>query len=133
MLTIGTSNDLCLFHGLFEGCRFKIKRAPFNFKALYLILAMISVLLIYAGCSSSWSPSDEEAVQLVKGYYLYYHDGKDVDAEVIERGEYIKECKCYPIKLRVVFSENRSQKKTFYFFENKSGNVDVREYRFGIK
>jgi hypothetical protein len=88
---------------------------------------------VYAGCSASWSPSDEEAVRLVKGHYLFYRGGKEINAEIIYRGEYIKECKCYPVKLKITDPKNRSYERTFYFFRNESGKVDVREHKLGIK
>jgi hypothetical protein len=75
--------------------RFKSRRQ------LYL-LSTIAVLLLLTGCSSPWLPSDETAVQLVNDYYLFYHSGEKVKSSVIERGEYIKECECYPIKFKII-------------------------------
>ena len=118
---------------LFETSRLLKKKKPYTRSAVYLILGVISVLFVYAGCSASWSPSDDEAVRLVKGHYLFYRGGKEINAEIIYRGEFVKECKCYPVKLKIIDPENRSHERTFYFFKNKSGKVDVREHELGMK
>lgn len=126
-------NCLLLFWEPFEDMRIIAKKICDADRTLYFILIMISTLLVYAGCSGTWSPSDEDAVRLVKKYYLYYKDGKEIDAQIIYRGEFEKECECYPVKYRIILSRDTSFEKTYYIFKNDSGNVDIREYRFGIK
>ncbi|MEN8262448.1 MAG: hypothetical protein ABFR82_03200 [Nitrospirota bacterium] len=93
---------------------------------LYLWL-LIPVFLFFSACSSSWSPSDEQAVKLVKEYYLFAHHGKKVKAEVVKRGEFIEKCECYPIKFKLIFSR-RNNNMTFYFYKNKSGKAAVRKF-----
>ena len=68
--------------------------------SLYSLLLMTLILL--SGCSSFWEPSDREAVRLAESYYLFLNRGKKVDVEIIGRGEYVRECKCYPIKFRIL-------------------------------
>lgn len=98
--------------------------------SLYSLLLMTLILL--SGCSSFWEPSDREAVRLAESYYLYSHGGKKVDVEIIGRGEYVRKCKCYPIKFRIISLKHGSYEKTLYFFKNEAGTVEVREYKFGI-
>jgi hypothetical protein len=93
-------------------------------------LLIIIVFTLNMGCST-WSPSDEDAVRLVKEYYLFYYNGKEVDAKIIRRENYIKEYECYPIEFLIVPPENRSFKKKFYFFKNDNGKVGVREFQYG--
>lgn len=93
-----------------------------------LALLIISVFLLSAGCAPGWEPSDIEAVGLVKSYFLYTHKGKSVDAEITVRGKYDRDCKCFPIEFKMTESEKGTYKKTFYFFRNQTGNVEVREY-----
>ena len=102
-------------------------------REVYFMIIMTGLVILYAGCSASWLPSDKDAVKMVKGYYLFYRGGEDINAEVVSRGEYIKECKCYPVKFKVLVSERNSYEKTFYFFKNQSGRVDIREYKLGMK
>ena len=100
-------------------------------RSLYSLLLMTLILL--SGCSSFWEPSDSEAVRLVESYYLFFHRGKKVDVEIVGRGEYAGECKCYPIKFRIISLKQGGYEKTFYFFKNEAGTVEVREYKLGIK
>jgi hypothetical protein len=74
-----------------------------------------------------WEPSDSEANYLVENYYLFTRAGKEIDAEIIERGEFIRQCKCFPIKFRIMGQKQESFEKTFYFFKNQTGIVEVRE------
>ncbi len=99
-------------------------------RSLYSLLLMTFIVL--SGCSSFWEPTDREAVRLVENYYLFSHRGKKVDVEIMGRAEYVRECKCYPIKFRIISLEQGSYEKTFYFFKNEAGKVEVREYKFGI-
>lgn len=89
---------------------------------------LIPVFLLSTGCSSSSLLSDEKAVGLVKDHYLFFYGREIIKADVIERGEYIKEYKCYPIKFKIIFSGKSSNNKTFYFYTNSSGTVSVREF-----
>ena len=93
------------------------------------LFTLIIMMLFIAACSSSWEPSDTDAVNLVKNYYLFYSGGKEIDAEIIERGAYIKKCKCFPVKFKITGEANESYEKTFYFFKNKSGKVDLSEFQ----
>ena len=90
----------------------------------------MTAFLLFTGCS--WEPSDRDAVNLVESYYLFSYGGKKVDVEIIGRGEYIRKYKCYPIKCRISTPGRGSYEKTFYFFKNEAGNVEVREYQFVI-
>jgi hypothetical protein len=101
-----------------------MKRTKFK-RSVYL-LSVIPVFILLTGCSSLWLPSDETAAQLVNDYYLFYHSGEKVKASVIERGEFIKECECYPIKFKIIFSNQRNNNKTFYFYKKKSGEVALK-------
>jgi hypothetical protein len=83
-------------------------------------------------CSSVWEPSDSEAVHLIENFYLFSRAGKEVDAEIIERGKFIRECKCFPVKFRIMSQKQESFEKTFYFLKNENGIVEVREYQFGL-
>ncbi len=102
-------------------------------REVYFMIIMTGMVILYAGCSASWSPSDQDAVKMVKEHYLFYRGGEEINAEVVSRDEYIKECKCYPVKFKVLVSENNSYEKTFYFFKNKSGGVDIRKYKMVLK
>jgi len=82
-----------------------------------------------AGCTA-WSPSDEEAVRLVKEYYLFFYSGKEVDVKIIRRGEYIKEDKCYPIEFLITPAEQKGFNKTFYFFKDEQGTAAIREFQY---
>ena len=95
-------------------------------KKLYLWL-LIPVFLFFIACSSSWLLSDEEAVKLVHDYYLFYHGGEKVKASVVERGEFIEKCECYPIKFKLIFSR-RNNNMTFYFYKNGSGEVTIKKF-----
>jgi hypothetical protein len=90
------------------------------------------VFSLNVGCTS-WSPSDDEAVRLVKDYYLYFHNGKEIDAKIVSRREYIKENKCYPIEFVIMPPDQEGFKKVFYFYKNERGEVAVREFQFGQK
>ncbi len=95
-------------------------------KGILYSLFFIAVLLLFVACSSSWSPSNDQAAKLVEEYYLFSHGGQRVKASVVERGEYIKKCDCYPIKFKLIFSK-RNNNMTFYFHKNESGKVAVRK------
>lgn len=96
-----------------------------------LFAAIIALFFIMA-CSSVWEPSDSEAVRLIENYYLFSRAGKEIDAEIIARREFISECKCFPIKFRIMSSTQESFEKTFYFFRNEAGTVEVSDYQFSL-
>jgi len=97
-----------------------------------LMLLMV-LFFIYAGCSHTWSPSDQNALKLVKEYYLYFHAGEKVDAEILKREEFVKTCVCYPIQFQITGSTAKSGVKTFYFIKNKSGEIEIKRYTYGAK
>ncbi|MBI4847364.1 MAG: hypothetical protein HY808_02125 [Nitrospirae bacterium] len=90
-------------------------------------VAIIFLLCIVYSCS--WSPSDDEAVELVKNYYLFYYEGKQADAVILLRGGHIKECDCYSILFQITLPERESFKKTFYFYKSEYGKVEVSEFQ----
>lgn len=102
-------------------------RSP-HMRAALLAVLIISTFSLAAGCSPLWEPSDTEALGLVKSYFLYTRRGKAVDIEITARGKFIRECKCYPIEFQIREPEKEAYKKTFYFFKNQAGNVEVRAY-----
>ena len=105
---------------LFKGHYSKDENAMNVKRELYCMVIMTCFVLLYAGCSASLSLSDEEVIKKVKEHYLFYRGGEEIDAEVLSRGEYIKECKCYPVKFKILASEKNSYEKTFYFFKKQS-------------
>ncbi|MBL7031719.1 MAG: hypothetical protein ISR97_00865 [Nitrospira sp.] len=92
------------------------------------VLAMISIFLFYIGCAPTWGPSDNEAIQFVRDHYLFYANGEAVQATVASRGEYIEKRGCYPITFEIISSSGRKSTKTFYFYKNESGKVEMREF-----
>ena len=92
------------------------------------LLAMIFILLFYVACAPSWSPPDHKAADLVREHYLFFDSGKAIIATVEDRGEYISECKCFPVLFNIVFENNKNLKKTFYFYKDASGNVAAKEF-----
>lgn len=100
-------------------------------RAFNCVLILI-VFSLNVGCTA-WSPSDDEAVRLVKEYYLFFYSGKEVEVQIIQRGAYIEENKCYPIEFLIVSPEQEGFKKIFYFFKNEKGKVAIREFQFGQK
>ncbi len=103
-----------------------------NVKRSAPLLALIIAMSFLTACSSMWEPSDTEAVHLVENYYLFYRAGKEVDAEIMERGKFIRECKCFPIKFRIMSNQQESFEKSFYFFKSDAGIVEVSEYQSGV-
>ena len=103
-----------------------------NVKRSICLFPVISALFFIMACSSMWAPSDSEAVHLVENYYLFSRAGKEIDAEIIARGGFISECKCFPIKFRIMSSTQESFEKTFYFFKNEAGTVEVSEYQLSL-
>lgn len=97
----------------------------------YFFLAAIFFLCMVYSCS--WAPSDEQAVKLVKDYFLLNYEGVEVDAKIILRGQYIKDCKCYPVLMEITIPERETYKKTFYFFKNESGAIEVSEFQPNTK
>jgi hypothetical protein len=94
----------------------------------YLVL-LVCALLVYAGCNSSYTFSDSESVKLVKNYYLFYHEGREVEARVMHRGEYMEDCECYPLTFEIRSKGRQRISKTFYFFRDQAGKMDIRVYR----
>ena len=94
-----------------------------------IFVLLITIVLSLSSSCTTGAPSDEEAVRLVEDFYLYYHEGKLVNAKIIRRKEYIKEYKCYPVEFLISSPEQESFNKNFYFFKNKSGKVAVREFK----
>ena len=86
------------------------------------------MLLFCVGCAPTWIPSDKEAAQLVREYYLFNDNGRAVQATAVKRGEVIDNCDCYPIVFKIIFTTGSKKNKTFYFYENGSGKVEVNEY-----
>ncbi len=121
------------FEAPFKGLSGIMKNTLNLKREVYLMIIMTGILILYAGCSASWSPSDQDAVKMLKEHYLFYRGGEEINAEVVSRAEYIKECKCFPVKFKVFVSENNSYEKTFYFFKNQSGGVDIRKYKMVLK
>ena len=113
----GTTKDMHFFN-----IRILHKRGPL------LVLLVTGIFLLAAGCSPNWEPSDIQALDLVKSYFLYTHRGKTVDAEITDRGKYNRDCKCFPIEFKMVERGKGTYKKTYYFFRNQTGSVEVREY-----
>ncbi|MEW6602735.1 MAG: hypothetical protein AB1499_17320 [Nitrospirota bacterium] len=98
-------------------------------KPVFCSLLLTIALSIIAGCTT-WSPSDDEAVRMVKDYYLFYYSGKEVDVKIIRRGEYLKENGTYPIEFMIVPPEQKGFQKTFYFFKTEQGKIAVREFQY---
>ncbi len=94
---------------------------------------MTLISLFYVSCVPTWIPSDKEAARLVREHYLFYDNGESVQATIVNRGEIIGECDCYPIIFKIVFTSGRKNNKTFYFYKNKSGNVEADEFMKRIK
>lgn len=94
--------------------------------ALYVVIP----LLLISGCIA-WEPSEPEAVYLVENFYLFSRGGKAVDVEIVSRGDYIGKCKCYPITFKISIPDKPAFDKTFYFFKNESGIVEIREHMPG--
>lgn len=97
-----------------------------------LMLVLFS-LLILTGCAAKWSPSDREALQLVKEYYLYFHEGEKIEASILKREEFVEECTCFPIIFQIIRSTAQSGEKTFYFTKNRSGDIEIKRYMQGAK
>jgi hypothetical protein len=104
-----------------------------NMRSTIRSASFIFLLSIILSCEPKWAPSDNEAIRLVKDLYLFSHEGKHVEPSIIMREAYSEDCQCYPIKFRILLTNERSFQKTLYFFKNELGNLDVREYRYGLK
>jgi hypothetical protein len=101
-------------------------------KSLLCLFLAIIFLQLLAGCYSTLTLSDEDAVKLLKNYYSFYEQ-KGVDAEIIKRGEFIKECNCYPIEFHVIHLENGTYDRTFYFYKNGNGTPEIKKFKYGVK
>ena len=99
-----------------------------NTKITLLSLLVIPAFLLYAGCTHSWVPSDTEAENMVKSHFLFAHEGKEVDADVLAREEFNNSCQCYPITFKIKYSPQRDNHKTFYFYKDRTGKTALREY-----
>ncbi|MBI4847448.1 MAG: hypothetical protein HY808_02570 [Nitrospirae bacterium] len=95
--------------------------------AVCLLPAIIAVLL-FTGCTLSKTTSDADVVKLVKNYYLFNHAGEQIRAKVIERGEFNKDCNCYPVRLEICVPDKKACNKTFYLFKNNTGEVEITEF-----
>jgi hypothetical protein len=98
----------------------------------YTLIILTAGLLIITGCFQTWGPSDDEAVSLLTDYYSFYEE-KGVEAEVVKRGEYIKECACYPIEFEISDARHGSYRKTFYFYKNTDGSTGIKKFKYGVK
>jgi hypothetical protein len=105
------------------------KRTINTEKAVNVILAVFLILAI--GCSKFWSPSNKEAEELVEKYYVTFEWGKKVNAEILHRGDYIEEYKCYPVEFIVTDLETgKSAEKTFFFFKNEFNEIEISDVKF---
>ncbi len=96
------------------------------------LLLIINVVLICSGCQFLWEPSDTEAENLVESYYLFYQSGKEVDAEIIAREKFKRACNCFPIKFRISVPDRTDFNRTFFFFKNETGQIEVSDSEIGI-
>ncbi len=97
------------------------------FISLVCQLLAVVIFLIVTGCSSKWSLSDEEAIKIVKDYYSF-NEAKEVDVKILNRGEFISECKCYPIEFQITHLNYGHFKTTFYFYK-KDGRIDIKKFK----
>ena len=97
------------------------------------ILFVSAMLFAFLGCDAYWSVSDTEAVRLVEEYYLFFREGKEVDARIIRREPYSGECACYPIIFKIIAPGEEEHQKIFYFFKNKDGKIEVSEFRSVVR
>ncbi|MBI5665034.1 MAG: hypothetical protein HZC49_08135 [Nitrospirae bacterium] len=95
-------------------------------KVVCCFLILIIFCLIVA-CSSG-SPSDDEAARLVKEYYLFNYGGRQVEVKIISRKKFNKENKSYPIEFLIMPPGQKNFQKTFYFYKNEQGMIEIREY-----
>lgn len=93
-----------------------------------ILLMALSLLTAFTACSPMWSPSDQEAVKLLKDHYSFYNNGESIEAEVIERDEYNEECECYPVRFKIAYESGRDNHKTFYIYKNDYGNATIRRF-----
>lgn len=93
----------------------------------------VMTCITLTGCSSFNSINDDELVRIATSYYNYYYSSKKVEISLRERGEYEKECSCYPVKFLIVRADETNIEKTLYFYKNDSGKFEVREFKNGIK
>ena len=89
--------------------------------------------MLFMGCDAFWKPSDKEVLELVRIYYSFTRRGIVENAEILERGKFVKECKCYPIKFQITLQDSSSFKKIFYFFKNEEGKVDISEFQYDLR
>ena len=106
----------------------KICYIEINKNLCVLTLTLTFIFLFYVGCAPSWIPTDKSAVELVRDYYLFFAEGETVQATVAKRGEYIKDCSCYPIQFKITSSSARTNFKTFFFYKNTAGDIAVKEF-----
>ena len=102
-------------------------------KQLALYVFVLSLFLIFSGCTTSFSLSDKEAMRMVSEHYLFYDDGEDVDVSIVKREEFNDGCKCYPIKFQVSGTRASNKIKTFYFFKESSNNYSLKKYAGAVK
>ena len=92
------------------------------------VLTTILLFILFVGCAPTWSPSDNEAIKIVRDHYLFFANGEEVQATVASRGEYIEKRGCYPITFEIISSSGRKNTRTFYFYKNESGKVEMKEF-----
>jgi hypothetical protein len=95
------------------------------------VMSTVLIFLLVASCFSTIVPSDKKAVKLLKEYYSFYEE-KEINAKIVNRGKFIKDCKCYPIEF-FIDSDSGNNKRTFYFHKNGSGTIEIKKFKFGIK
>jgi hypothetical protein len=94
-------------------------------------LLTVLIFLFVLSCVSTITPSDKTASKLLEDYYSFYEE-KDVYVTIINRGEFIEDCQCYPIEF-FIGSGSSNSKKIFYFHKNESGSFEIEKFKFGIK
>ncbi len=98
----------------------------------FLMLLLILCLIAF-GCSSIWTPSDDEIIRLVKDHYLFFNSGESIAVKALTRKEYLKDCECYPIDITILRSGRNIENKTFYIHKNREGDLEIKRYKSGVK
>jgi len=102
----------------------------YKVKRPVLYLAVIFILL--TSCIATFAPSDDEAVKLLRDYFSFYNE-QGVEAKIIKRGEFLTDCKCYPIAFQIINSKNKKETLTFYFYKDGSGPVEIKKFKIDSK
>ena len=95
-------------------------------------IIIVSLFTAVIGCSSpSWSPSDNEAVELVKRFYYFFDKGLPVEAKIVHRGDYLSQYQCFPIDFLVTDSQTgKSRTETFFFFRNEFNEIEINNTQY---